>query len=360
MKINRDMIDQGFISEKKHSLYDYYIYNYTPKAQYDRVWNEDTLNCRGLILDGQGNIIARPFKKFFNLEEYAENSHLGALPSYNNFAAYEKMDGSLGILYKTPDGKLKLATRGSFDSEQACAGTHILLRKHTATLHALSLLAGDYTFLFEIIYPQNRIVINYGDLEDVVLLAVIDKQTGEEWTYEQMESFGKRWNISVVKQYDCKCGLIGLKDIPGNNREGFVVKFDTGLRVKIKYEEYVRLHRILTGVSTKTIWELLRNHQPVDQIIDKVPDEFYDWFTDQMRKLKREYACIDLICKIIISDLPDLTNAEECGILPMLAQRIQKHQYRSVIFAMWRGKPYEDIIWKMVKPKYEQPFKTEV
>lgn len=37
------------------------MYNYTAKAQYDKLWNEVTLQCRGLILDGDGNVVARPF-----------------------------------------------------------------------------------------------------------------------------------------------------------------------------------------------------------------------------------------------------------------------------------------------------------
>ncbi len=44
------MIDERYISVQKHPTEELYIYNYTQKAQFDRVWNNETLNCRGLVL----------------------------------------------------------------------------------------------------------------------------------------------------------------------------------------------------------------------------------------------------------------------------------------------------------------------
>ncbi len=82
--------------------------------------------------------------------------HLPSLLKSSNFDVYEKMDGSLGILYWIDD-KPFLATRGAFESEQAIKGTE-LLRKH----QNLNKLNRNYTYLFEIIYPSNRIVVDYG------------------------------------------------------------------------------------------------------------------------------------------------------------------------------------------------------
>ena len=64
-----EMIENDFVNVNKHPTHDLFIYNYSPKAQYERVWNEVTMMCRGLILDADYNIVARPFKKFFNLGE---------------------------------------------------------------------------------------------------------------------------------------------------------------------------------------------------------------------------------------------------------------------------------------------------
>ena len=109
------LVDDGYISVQKHPDAELYIYNYTHKAQFDKVWNEHTMLCRGLICDQDGNILYRPFKKFFNLEEHlGQKKELPTTP----FKVHEKLDGSLGIIYKV-NGQYAVATRGSFKSEQA-------------------------------------------------------------------------------------------------------------------------------------------------------------------------------------------------------------------------------------------------
>jgi RNA ligase len=94
--INLEKIDQliaeGYITKRPHASGELFIYNYTAKAQYDRLWTPETMQCRGLILDRDGAIAARPLAKFFNLQEHKE-----ALPA-EPFDVYEKLDGSLGIL----------------------------------------------------------------------------------------------------------------------------------------------------------------------------------------------------------------------------------------------------------------------
>lgn len=143
--INKELLEKyvedGFISKRKHPKYDLWIYNYTAKTAYERFWNDLTLQCRGLILDKDYNVIARPFKKFFN---YEENKHTATA----DFNIYEKLDGSLGIVFFY-SGEWIIATRGSFESEQAIKGAE-LLKKYNLDL--LNMIAPRHTWLFEIIY----------------------------------------------------------------------------------------------------------------------------------------------------------------------------------------------------------------
>jgi len=88
------------------------LFNYSPEVQYAGDWNPFELMSRGLILSRSGEVVARPFDKFFN---YGEG---GQFPTHPLVSVTEKMDGSLGILYRH-DGLHKIATRGSFDSDQA-------------------------------------------------------------------------------------------------------------------------------------------------------------------------------------------------------------------------------------------------
>lgn len=141
----KQMITEKLVSVQKHPKADLFIYNYSPRVQYERLWNEITLKTRGLILDSEMNIIARPFGKFFNLEEHSESD----LPKLS-FDVFDKMDGSLGILYWLNDVPY-IATRGSFNSDQAIHGTEILYSKYKNTFNKLE---RDKTYLFEIIYPS--------------------------------------------------------------------------------------------------------------------------------------------------------------------------------------------------------------
>ena len=274
IKTFRDLVDQKLLSSQKHPGADLLIWNYTQKCQFDRVWSEETMMARGLITDLEGNIVARPFKKFFNLGE--QDIQLPAEPFY----VQEKFDGSLGILYWVGDTP-SLATRGSFTSEQAIKGTEMLSKYDVSTLNR------NYTYLFEIIYPDNRIVVDYGGEEKLVLLAVIDTETGKDMPiYDGVHKL-----VYATAFTDKK--IDSLKEEDSKNREGFVITFQSGLRVKVKFDEYVRIHKIVTGVNAVRVWENLKEDKFIDEWVENVPDEFHDWVMQTAFELDLAYTDIE-------------------------------------------------------------------
>ena len=142
----KEMIDTNYVNVNKHPTHDLFIYNYTAKSQYDRMWNDVTLMCRGLIMDAEYNIVARPFTKFFNLGEH-ENQ---VVPN-ESFKIFEKLDGSMGVLYWIGNEPF-MATRGSFTSEQSVKANAILRSKYADILRGLD---KSKTYLFEIIYRNS-------------------------------------------------------------------------------------------------------------------------------------------------------------------------------------------------------------
>jgi len=332
-------IEQKYISEQKHPKLDLWIYNYTPKCQYEQRWDNITMMCRGLILDKEGNIIARPFKKFFNYEEHIQKGY--EIPN-EDFEVYEKYDGSLGILYF--DGNIpNLATRGSFTSEQAVKGTEILQRDF---LHYP--FRRDWTYLFEIIYPENRIVVDYGGKEEVILLAVIDTKTGRELPLNQFNGF------HIAQRYDGIKDISKLKERQEENKEGYVIRFASGLRIKLKFEEYVRLHRLVTETNSKRIWEYLKDKRPVEELLVRVPDEFYKWVKDTIAKLENQYRILEEEAKT------EFQKIKHIGIRKDFAEQAKKQRTKAILFRMLDNKDYAEVIWKMIKPKAENPFKTEI
>jgi len=150
----REREAQGLITARAHPSEDLIIWNYTPQCQYAGAWDEVTLQARGLITKSDGTIVARAFRKFFNYEQ-----HHGDLP-LEPFKVTEKLDGSLGILFFINDTP-QIATRGSFTSDQALRATKILHERYKDFFPHL-LATSHYTYLFEIVYPGNRVVVDYG------------------------------------------------------------------------------------------------------------------------------------------------------------------------------------------------------
>ena len=65
-----EYLEKDLLISQKHPTKDLWILNYSKTTQYGRLWDEITLSCRGLVVNGAGRIVARPFRKFFNKEEH--------------------------------------------------------------------------------------------------------------------------------------------------------------------------------------------------------------------------------------------------------------------------------------------------
>jgi RNA ligase len=333
LNILNDYKERGLLYSQTHPILPLTIWNYTEKVQYESLWDEVTLATRGLVTDSSGRVVARPFSKFFNLEE-------GKHQPTQEFEVFEKMDGSLGIVFVW-EGQVVYATRGSFASDQA---------KWMATwgdrYNFSNILVEGYTYLFEIIYPENMIVVNYGGESRLVLLGVIKTDTGEETSWSDL-SLVDGWDL--VKRYDGVSDYTLLKGMVESNREGFVVRFSNGNRVKIKGEEYLRLHRIMTNLSTTAIWEVLSGGGDVLSTLTDIPDEFYDKIhqysnelMDKYTKLEDEYIWIfELLSK---SDVSQIRSG--------FAELAKKYKYPAILFRMYDDKDYSEIIWKIIRPEF--------
>ena len=344
-------VEDGWLIKQNHPLLPLTIYNYSQATQYEGKWDEITLGCRGLILDDNGKVIARPFSKFFNLEE---NRHSPT----ETFTVYEKLDGSLGIVFWYND-EWHLASRGSFTSEQAIRGKAMLDSKYNTNF-----LSSEFTYLFEIIYPENRIVVDYGDMEKLIMIGEIETETGIEYNSLSICDYEK-CGFDVVKTYDAVKDFNQLKAENWHNKEGFVIKFSNGDRCKIKFEDYVTLHKIITNVSSYDIWENLKSFGKLDEdLLTQVPDEFYEWVRKVESDLKAEYKTIEDLYEQtynnILSFIFVMTPRGDQDTFVKhraeFAKLAKSYNHPGILFAMYDGKDYSQMIWKMIKPKYEKPF----
>jgi RNA ligase len=337
-KLNK-YYEDGLLYKQVHPSLPLTIWNYTEKVQYENLWDEVTLMCRGLVTDNEGDIVATPFHKFFNIEE-------GKFTPTEEFEVYEKMDGSLGIVFWY-QGQWVVATRGSFTSDQAIKAREILRKYNT------DIMFRHLTFCFEIIYPENRIVLDYGDDEKLVLLGTFNKD-GKETDSE----IWSQWGFDVVKKYDGINDYKQLKEMVKNDQEGFVVKFSNGDRVKVKGVEYLRLHKIMTNVTTTGVWEYLKNGEDVLEILKDVPDEFYNKIKTFAQHLRYGHFQISERAGKLHDGFrygkygdvdPEPTKKEFAEFV--LKQEKVLHP---IMFAMWDKKDYSEIIWNLIRPEFKK------
>ncbi|MBS3068058.1 T4 RnlA family RNA ligase [Candidatus Micrarchaeota archaeon] len=318
------------------------IYCYTPKCVYDKKWDKYTKMARGLVVNLKtGEIVARPFPKFFNLNE-TEETKLENLPMKEPEIT-EKLDGSLGIFYYDKD-EYFVTTKGTFYSEQGAWAT-IYFRERFSNLK----IPEGLTLLFEIIYPENRIVIDYKGQKELFLIGTIDIKTGKDYDYSELQEIAKLYGFKIVPKKPLTIKQIRetIDTLPANE-EGFVARYSNGLRIKIKGEEYLKIHRILSNLSLISIWEILRDNKFNKEFIEKIPEEFRGWTEKTAGILIKTKERIENEVKELYKKRP---KAKERKEFALWVQK-QEKSYHGLLFTMHdRDKEkMTDFIFKMIRP----------
>lgn len=349
-----EMIEKQYINVQTHPELGYKIYSYSKSCSLNGVWNEATMQCRGLIVDIDNNIIARPFRKFFNIEEIADK---GVIPNELPERIFEKKDGSLGIMYWDKDCHPYISTKGSFTSDQAKWATDFMyncvldidaeceLRELLLDFHSDPDEDGHdildkvrYTLLFEIVYPEDRHVVDYGGEESITLLAIINNETGDELEPESLEEY-----FDVIKSLDVKEDWKKIREMyDGSNAEGFVAKFRNNFRVKLKYEDWFRKNFILHGLSKKRVVEFIINDdfKGFMSMVNTLNEENQIYYKKIYLEIMDKYHEIEYEA---FREYREFDSDKEA------AEYFKTCKYRSILFNIRRGKRYSDVIWKMIK-----------
>jgi RNA ligase len=350
-----DMLDSDFVRVQHHPEFAYSILNYTKSAQNCRMWNSATTQCRGLIINtSTGEVIARPFPKFFNYGE--EPTQKRKWSRDEPVVVTDKADGSLGISYLGPDDRPRIATRGSFTSDQAIKATQILQRKYPEWYPDEGL-----TYLFEIIYPENRIVVDYGDTEDLILLGAVNISTGLS---VDPGIARLNWSGPVIEAFQYKSLQEALKAAPRPNAEGLVVHFlESDQRVKLKQEDYVELHRIVSNLDKQVVWDNLRNGKPLTELTNALPEEFHTWIHEVAMALVEEYTSLrqDIECVVehALWSIEDNEITDQREVRKYFAEFVQYRvvdKLQAACFSFFDGDVAKanKVIWNYIKPAKEK------
>jgi len=337
LELLRKHVADGVINTQRHPEMPLDIFNYSARCQYEKLWDDVTLACRGLVLHGD-NIVARPFRKFFNDTELGD-----MVPWHLPSVITEKMDGSLGICFYFA-GNWHWATRGSFTSEQSREANRIMEEQYDWVP-----LDPSITYLFEIIYPENRIVVDYRNTRDLVLLGMVVTKTGEELPLERAPG-----GLRVVRRLPAWAPSPLLRELIQDHEEGYVVRFEDGSRVKIKGERYVQLHKAISGLSSRSVWECLSAGGSVASLLAVVPDECAEWIRAEEQVLLAEFARMKLRAFEATVDALRLSTRKQQAEFILTNFR----DVSGIAFSLLDGRDPDKAIWKLIYPERRTPALT--
>lgn len=344
------------VEATRHRTLPYVTFKYSRATQFHHDWDDVTLSARGIIFNEQtGEVVARPFSKFFNHGEPEVPTGLLTGP----VSVTEKLDGSLGIGYRDLEGRMLIASSGSFHSEQAEHANSIYQERYEGQWDP----DPERTYLWEVIYPGNRVVVNYGDEDDIHLIGAVNIRTGRsvpvanvaEWKWKKAVEHTNLTSLSQV-----------LASPDRENHEGFILHYpETDVRVKYKHEEYLRYHRAATGVTAKTIWRLMRNNEDFDTWMVQIPEEFEGFVLERRNKIQadfnQEIERIKKLHKHFAGTLPAGSNRKDFALKLFASDEISHEDKPYLMQLEATGRVFSaphlaGSIWDRVKPSDELAF----
>ena len=328
----------GLVTARYDSRTGRSLWCYTTRCVYEESWDEFSVLARGLVLhEATQQVVATPFPKFFNVGERGQ--HIPDLP----FEAFEKLDGSLIIIHYWQH-QWRAVTKGAFDSAQAHWAEHRLAQQN------LTALLPGTTYLAEATYPENRIVIAYAEPALVLLAAY--RADGLELETNELRQVAEQlgWPLAKRHSYASFGELLAEALTLPASREGFVVRFANGLRLKVKGAEYRRIHALISHCTPLALWASLAAGDDPQLLRRELPEEFWTDFDSIIGLLNQQ---LDALTKRLAAAAADVTNLSDKEVGLQLDQ--QPEDIRPLLFA-WRkssgkltGKPKE-AFFRTVRP----------
>lgn len=279
-----------YIQEKKFGNIS--SFNFTNKAFYDKVWDEQTTKARGLYLDTfKGKVAARAYDKFFNINERPETK-FDMLQNKLQFpvTAYVKENGYLGIVsYDEYNDDLFIASKSTIDSQfaewlkEAICNQIIVENREKMKQYAKD---NSVSFVFENVDMKNDPhIIEYPESKLYLLDIVYNQMDFAKYDYETMCDIAHQLGLTPKEKafeianwqdfYDWYYDILE-EDYEYNGRkiEGFVIEDSVGYMTKLKLA-YYNFWKFMRAISH----EAIRNGyiKKTSALTTPIANEYYAW-----------------------------------------------------------------------------------
>lgn len=302
--------------------------------------------CRGIKFDKEGKIIARPFHKFFNLNE--KNETMAERINWNNdFVILDKLDGSM-IHPICIDNQVVWCTKMG-PTDVALLVETFVTRNAQYNNFAQKMMKGGYTPVFEWCSRSQRIVVDYPE-DMLVLTAMRHIFTGEYVSFEKLVKLGEEWDIPVVNTwaggfFDIQNFLDNIQD--REDEEGYVIRFGDGHMLKIKNFWYVQLHKTKELLShEKDVWSLVLTDRMDDAkafMTDQQKEDFDSFAKDLLANLDQ---LADDLNWIVIAAKDNLNESKKRFALEIVPNH---KNFAPILFKIWDGMDAKEVVRECAK-----------
>ena len=303
-------------------------------SQIDSDFNEPLVReCRGIILEKDTwNVVAYAFNKFFNFgESYADEI------DWASARVLEKVDGSLIKVYYY--NGWRVGTNSTIDADDAK-----LLAPPYETFMDLFSAAADicgldynkldphYTYIFELRSPYNKVVVPYEDIR-IIHIGTRNNITCEEVEVDIGIEKPKQYMLSSLD--DC----IAMAATFDFTKEGFVVVDKDYHRVKVKSEDYVRVHRLANNgsITLERAIDLIRMNE-LEEFLVYCP-QYTGFINDVCHRFNKFYSDIYFNVNMALIEKMD------CETRKDFAAVAKTFKYPMVWFKVYDTKSFDIDAW---------------
>ena len=309
------------------------------ESMYDRT-AELRRECRGIIFDSKtGDIIRRPFHKFFNVNEREETQD-HVIDLSRPHAILEKLDGSM-IAPFIVDGQMIWGTK--MGATDVAKPVEEFVKNNPQYDDFRYLIGSGFTPIFEWCSRKQRIVLDYRE-DQLILTAMRDIKTGKYVSYDHLVRIADSHDVPVVRafepQTDMKFFLEYVRDL--EDLEGFVVRFDDGHMVKLKCHWYLQIHKAKEAIlQDRNIVELILDEH-LDDVKAHLPAEdrvrLTKFENDFNAALHRQIKAIT----VIVDNLNKNQISRKDFALSTMSSNMHSHT-RPIVFKNFEGATREKI-----------------
>lgn len=237
--------------------------------------------CRGLVFDKNGALVARRLHKFFGLNQLPETS---SVRLEGSCVVVEKLDGSMISAMMGPDEAVLLLSKNG--PTELSSRIELAMAKNQSGWKELCIkwLKMGWTPTFEWMDPEQPVVLVYPK-QELSLIAIRNISTGLYLTQTALEAEAKAFGVAVAPTLwnsakDGPLDLDGLKERVklAKDTEGCILKLeDQQLFVKLKSDWYFEQSKSSMKLPNKErdVWKMVR-------CMVQSPDFFFFFLVDSV------------------------------------------------------------------------------